>query len=313
METIAYKTKELEVSFADLDKYMAPVSPRDLRTAHVRRIAASLETNPSLEGVVCVNLDLKLRKMVVLDGNHRMAASRLFLENNQKKKVRMTFHIYEGLTPAQSLSITKKANASVIQDKADMIQLYCYETTAYKMLLNPKTKIVFPCNVALRASTARNTIRFMALLAAHLNRKTLSFRTLDKRNMPKLVESVDVNDVKQMAEFMEDFIKMFGEPRANINGYSNAPFLIPLYKLYNQATNAGESRERFVERVQKNFNSYRPKIDRLCGSRGMGVGEELYEALREMYNYHLKTPLPSMIQLVESKRLELAEITGEVQ
>ena len=282
-----YETKEVSLTKEDMDAYVSPISPRDIRQRHVNTIHQSFNLGKHVEGIIAVNAVDAERKLEIIDGNHRMAAIRQWLSSYPKDAIRATLHIYRNLSPDEKKHLYMVLQNSVVQTKIDILKTQCYDTFLYKAFFSSMDKRSFPCRVQLNETVAMNSIKFFRLVEPYYYRNSRSAGTINKTDLPNIMKRFDKDDLARMAQYMTDFIEVFGEPHRELNRlYSGMAFHLGYQKIYWQGVNA-LGRAAFQATMKKNFAQIRGKVESVL-SGAVHIQKEqaiqVYQIVREGLN-----------------------------
>ena len=256
-----YETKEIMLGAKEVEEYVSPVSPRDIRDRHVWGIMQSFHKNKGVEGVIAVNVLEAEKKIEVIDGNHRICAIRKWLVRFPEDRIRATFHVYRNLSQEEKKNLYMILQNSVNQTKTDVLKTQCYDSFLYKAFFSPSEKKSFPCAVTLNENVARNCIKFFRLFEPYYNRNGKAVNTIRRNDLPAIVNSMNKSDLEKMAQYMTDFILIFGEPHIELNRlYSTMEFHMGYMKVYWQGVNC-LGRAQFIATMKRNYSQIRGKIE----------------------------------------------------
>lgn len=296
-----YETKEIWLGIDDIQNYVAPISPRDLRQHHIDKIRNSFARVKSVEGVIAVNANSTDKKIEIIDGNHRVTAIKEWLENHVKDKIKATFHIYKNLSEEQKKAVFAKLQDNITMTKIDLVKTQCYDTFIYQAFFRPEKAIPFPCHVSLNESDKRNSIKFFRLVEPYNNRSFRNCGGISLRNITSIVNKMDKDDHEKLAQYMEDFIYVFGEPHGEMNRlYSGMAFHMGYQKNYWQGINC-LGREKFKATMKKNFAMVRGAVEsELVKKTGTRYGAEMvYSIIRAALNKWEKKSMGNILDTVD--------------
>ena len=303
MDYEKYETKEIELGLKEVEAYIAPISPRDLRENHVDKIHNSFNKVKSVEGIIAVNMISEKKKLEVIDGNHRMTAIKKWLEGHVDDKIKATFHIYHDLTENQKKAVFVKLQDSIKMSKTDMVKTQCYDSFIYKAFIPADKRLPFPCRVTLNETDKRNSIKFFRLVEPYQYRNMKTVGTISLRNFATTINKLNKDDFERMSQYMTDFIAVFGEPHSEMNRlYSGMVFHLGYQKAYWQGVNC-LGRERFVSVMKRNYAMIRGAIESELVSRSgyHAQAEFVYSIIRKSLNKWERKSMSNILELPEDE------------
>lgn len=213
METSTLEGKssqeEVTISKTDMSMFVFTEYRRKSRKTMIRSIAISLRADRMFESPIIVNV--REKKLRIIDGNHRMESLQKYFEKYPDKKVKLKLNVYKDLTNEEERSIYDLESTRSTQTFKDFIKIHFDEVPVFQRI-----KSSFPVNI--NVYNGKGAITYSSLMKLWISKENISPVQGTRKALLNQAKSWDRNDYNDMVNFFHRYKKVFGLP-STLNPY----------------------------------------------------------------------------------------------
>lgn len=280
---------------------------RPIKQGMVDKLIKVLEEGRSFDGVIVLNdrSDDRVKRMEVLDGNHRIEATRQFFEDRPDAKVWLACHVYDHASPEDRLAIILRANEHNKYGIVDVVNENKHTIPMWAMTQRSD----FPCQIVMYAAKTKAAIRFTSLTTAYIGRYNIYQSSSGSRETHlEHLRALGEKDYVQMKQFIDDMIPLFGAPTPDNIWLCRQNILGVLMKIY-FCNVVRLGRQEVVARLKKKISQNSAVIQAVAASKGAGSAKFLTDTIVSEANKGYNRP-ESLLVTVEQYNAQLKAPSG---
>jgi hypothetical protein len=230
-----YKMEKFTLTAENINNFVILENRRLISDGQVRKIHGAVLDKKNPIGILIINrVNGKDR---LIDGNHRIEAVKRFFEYKKSYatvKIECILKVYENLSSEEEKQIYLDEAKRRNESHEDRLNMSKDDITFWKLLNDKLDK--FPCEITIYKTV--NGLRFKVILKAIKTSKrgpdaAFDAQSLNKDEVVPFAKSLEYEDYVAFKNFMELFIKTFGQV-AKTNLYAKSQYFIPLWDIYIQ-------------------------------------------------------------------------------
>ena len=242
-----YDMKSIVVTYNNVEQLFAQYpTKRQIRTGQRKKLLNDVLNKGKTFPVMYVNKGSRLsNKYVVLDGNHRLEALRIYLEQNPEKKVEIQLGVYNIEDPELERQKFLELNNIVKPSSDDIIQQYIEDNEFLRELLQQVDVSVY--------ATSSRPLKVRNLMNAYIHAKAPKWNAtiLTGQDMIKIMENYGQEDIDVIKHFLVEYQDIFGVLTKD-SLYANTTTLQIFFRIWYQ--NRDIEYKKLVKKFRKLMN-----------------------------------------------------------
>ncbi len=249
--SLPFKRESVKITPETVKKYQFMRDRRDIGTSWVNDYKKLLGQGINLFRVISINR--RQTGDILIDGNHRMEAFAQLCESNPNKRFEFECEqeVYDNLSDEEMKQKFDELNGGKVVSMNNMLQVHYKD---FQFIKNCQD-YGFPCKIVVSDVVEGIQLKtILSAFAAAQKCETGKFTpyTLGKRTIIGFGANLQYQDYKNMKEFIEFFIPIFGKINKN-NMYIRPHVFVPLFHIF------------IVNRIHENEPNFTSRFKRLVG------------------------------------------------